>query len=485
MNKAVLLDLLSYLPARVGPALIALLAIPLLTRLMAPAEYGAYLVALTSLSLIGSLCYTWLASVVVRFGAVTERSTLRRAFPRLISGSIVAGSILWVAIAQLLGGPFNNLAYLCAGLLWMAGYTLFEYNVAWLRAEDRPLSYSVTLCSRALGGLLLALPPLLLGWIHGYVVIFAAGLAALLPLIPLHWPWRQRGESGKHTVADPGLSQRALLAYGLPAAISNVAVTGLSMADRFVIQHQLGSPSVAIYGASYDIAERSIFFLNAMMLLSSSVMAVQMFERKGGAQAAAFLSILMRFYLLIALPISAGIAALSAHIVKALLPLEYGVGAAILPIVAASAVLVGIMHRYSLVLSFHKRTDVVMRCSIAALVVDLSGCLFLIPHLGLAGAALASALGYGSWLVLIRIAVARYECPRFPWLSLVRIGLAALAGATIMRVCADRLPLHPLPALSIAFVTGLIGYAAALLLIGEFSAREIRAAEAMVKSKLA
>ena len=60
---------------------------------------------------------------------------------------------------------------------------------------------------------------------------------------------------------------RSILVYGLPVAISGLIISGISQADRFIVGSVLGSTQLGIYGASYDIAEKTIFFFNAMLLL--------------------------------------------------------------------------------------------------------------------------------------------------------------------------------------------------------------------------
>jgi O-antigen/teichoic acid export membrane protein len=270
-----------------------------------------------------------------------------------------------------------------------------------------------------------------------------------------------------------------LLRYGLPAAFSNLCITGLSVADRFVVKAHLGSEALAVYGASYDIAERTIFFLNTMLLLSSSVVSVQLFEQKGEGKAVEYLTHLLRIYLLGAAAIVMIMAALAPQIVALLLPVAYAEGAAILPIVAMSGMLVGIKHSYSIDLSFHKRTDVVMYCSALALVVNIAGCLLFIPRMGLLGGALATAFGYGSWLLMIRLAARRYHVPRFPWLTLVRVGVAALGAAAIMRAIVQ----PTMPSLVGTALLGFAIYACVLLLSGEIALAELKAVSIMVRGK--
>lgn len=482
MNRLILRELIIYLPARVGPALIALISVPVLTRLLPQRDYGDYLLALSSLTLIGALCVSWLVSVIVRFQAVHTVSSLARACRSMLLAALFSAILVWLLAAHLQGEPWSRGPYLWAGAAWVACYALFEYYVAWLRARNLPLAYSVALCWRSAGGLLLALPFLFAGIRNGATLLFAAAGAMALSLLVLP---RIAMRPADNALDRMNLSDDAhwapLLRYGLPAALSNLWITGLSVADRFVIKAYMGPEALAAYGASYDIAERTIFFVNTMLLLSSSVVSVQIFERDGQERAAEYLSHLLRIYLLGAAIVVTVMAVLAPQIVAVLLPSSYAIGATILPLVATAGLLVGIMHRYSIVLSFHRRTDVVMWCSALALLANLVGCLLLVPHIGLVGAALSTAIGYGAWLLFIRVAARPYLVPRFPWRTLMRVVFAAALAAIAMKAVA----LPTLPSLLMSAVLGATIYLVALVVSREIPSRDIRIAYDLVCRRLA
>lgn len=470
MKDRIARDFLAYLPARVLPPIFALLAIPVFTRMLPSHEYGSYLLATATLTLIGSLCAAWLGSIVVRFKPVMDAARLRAMCMPLLQVSVAAAGLAWVVVATVQGEPFRSMRYLMPGLLWILTYGPFEYLVAWLRSQNRATVYSIALCWRALGSLLLPLPVLLLGWGQGEVILWGGAGAMLLAGVILSCCRHAQIPSADTPQAESEAEQRRqLLRYGIPAAATNFALVGLSFADRYIIAGFLGPQAVAVYGASYDIAEKSVFFLNAMLLLSSTVMAVQIFEKDGYAEASRFLSELMRVYLLLVTPIVAIVSALAPQIVGLLLPASYGQGAGIMPVIIVSAVFVGIMHRYSLVLSLHKRTDLLMWTTFAALAVKIGTTFALVPVLGILGAAVSTLLGYGSWLGFVRIVAGRYSAPIFPWKSLVRIllsgGLAALMAIT--------LPSDGLLVLALAAAAALCIYGFVLVATREISFDEL------------
>jgi O-antigen/teichoic acid export membrane protein len=464
----ILREFIAYLPSRVLPALIALLAIPILTRLLDPAQYGRYVMGITSLTLIGSLCFLWIVSVVIRFHSVTSEERLWALCRPLLALSFTVATLVWIIAAQLLGTPYSHFAFLTAGLLWLLGYAALEFLAGWLRAQNRARDYGLVLVWRSIAGLALAVLMLVVVAPVEEAVIVAAALVSLPALIAILWPrWKLIGhaEGGAKVV-----SRRELLAYGLPAALSNFGVVGLSLAPRFVVEHVVGTEAVAVYGAAYDIAERSIFFVNAMMLLSSSVMAIRTYEREGGKAAAGLLGQMLRFYLIVAMSLCVFLVGLAPEIVALLLPPQYESGALILMIVAPSAIFVGIMHRYSLVLSFVRRTDLVMASSLAALAINVSAALVLVPRFGLIGAGGATAMGYASWLLLVRVAARAYIIPSFPWLTLFRLAFACAGTLLVLRLFAA----PDVLSLVLAIGAGSFSLPILLVLSGEVRMSELR-----------
>ena len=96
MSKEVLSDFVKYLPAKVVPALVGILAIPVLTRLLPPEQYGQYLLVMTSLILISSFCISWLVSVTIRFYVVYGVNSLYRVCRPLLIAGIIGGCFLWL-----------------------------------------------------------------------------------------------------------------------------------------------------------------------------------------------------------------------------------------------------------------------------------------------------------------------------------------------------------------------------------------------------
>lgn len=473
MSREVLRDTIIYLPSKVIPGLVGVAAVPILTSLLPPEQYGQYLLAMTTLSLIVAFCISWLVSTIIRFNVICSIETLFQQTRRMLTFSILLACILWLVAAQLLGETFRSQLFIVAGLVWLIAYGGFEYFSGWLRGRNLAKAYSLAMSWRSVVGLLCVVTLLNLGFRDGPIVLLGFAAAMFLGLFFLP-RYALKTDSNQIKLDESKSNLGILLRYGIPVAISNLFTVGLSVVDRFIINIYFGAESVAIYGANYDLGEKTIFFVNSLLLLSSSVIGFRIFERDGGAKAAEFLARIMRLYLLVASPLVVAIAVLSPNIVMVLLPEEYHAGAFVLPIVAVGGLIVGVLHRYSLVLSFNRRTDMIMWCTACALAVNIGACIFLIPRYGILGAAFGTIFAYTSWLVFVRLAASNYLAPRFPWPTLIRVCVAALISAAAMYSIIYQNFTNNLFTFAFSSLFGFISYFVALILLNEITKKEVK-----------
>ena len=72
MIRDFLKDLLKYLPAQIAPAIVGFIAIPIITRLFAPADYGNYVLVIATVSILAAIV-GWLSMSIIRFYPAYER----------------------------------------------------------------------------------------------------------------------------------------------------------------------------------------------------------------------------------------------------------------------------------------------------------------------------------------------------------------------------------------------------------------------------
>ena len=192
----------------------------------------------------------------------------------------------------------------------------------------------------------------------------------------------------------------------------------------------------------------------------------------------------MRLYILSAPLLVFGLVISYKDIVSFLLPDEYFLGSLVLPIVAFSGLFVGIMHRYTQVLTFHMRMDVIFMCSASALFVNILFCYMITPLLGLVGAALSTTIAYATWLLLIRLAVQNYIYPLFPWSTLIRVCCALIIAAFPVLGFFRTEFINRFLTLALSAVIGLFAYCFSLYFLGEINKKEIKSIAFLIFKKI-
>jgi len=434
--------------------------------------------------LISSFFISWIVSIIVRYTVVYGIKPLHKILIKILFFSILVENLVWLLYVNLFINSEDKYIYILVGFFWLITHSSYEYSLAWLRADSRVKEYSLAVLWRILGGLIFILLSIVLEISSGIIVFLAFSIAMAIGL--LLFPTFALNEGDNLTkVHDSRLNQNELLRFGLPAAFINISMVGLSYFDRYIIQSILDSQAVGLYNAIYEIAEKTIFFINSMIILSSSIIGVRVFENGDQKKAAEFLSVVMRFYLIVIVPVFSLLVALSSDIIAALLPNSYHNDSRLLAVVSLGGVIVGIMQRYSLVLTFNRRTDIIMWCTLFALLINISACWALIPKFGLIGAGYATLVAYAFWLIFIRISVNKYNCPRFPWLSFFRVLISGFFIQLTLKIGfrISFLDSHLLNTL-LLIVSSIFVYGLMLLLLGEFKKKELERIKATFKNIL-
>ncbi len=84
-------------------------------------------------------------------------------------------------------------------------------------------------------------------------------------------------------------------------------------------------------------------------------------------------------------------------------------------LVGISAIIIGIMHRYTIILSAMKKTEKIAKATLVALIVNIILSYLFIIKFGLIGGAWATILSTIVWLIMIRIYLTNEKVPLFPW----------------------------------------------------------------------
>jgi O-antigen/teichoic acid export membrane protein len=417
----------AYTAASILSKLIAVALLPLYTRYLSPADYGAAEVMFAAIVS---------ASIVVRLGLI--EALLRFYYKdgedqaRVVS-STFAGLFWFATIGALLALPFAkpisealldrpaaDLARISIGGLWVL--TMFEFMLTLFRLEERARAFFVTTVLNVLVTIGLTVV-LVVGAGEGarglLVGSYASGGAFVLGLIVLQW----RRLSLRF---DRELLRR-LLRFGLPTMPAEASLYLLNFVDRIIIVRSAGLAEAGLYSLAVKFAQGVNVLVRGFQLawppLAYSI-------RDDGEARRAYATVVTLFVAGCAFVVT-GMWLFSRWIVRALAAPEFFGSYKAIGLIATAVTLYALYMVMVVILGRTGRTEFNFPAAIAALVANVVLNLLLVPPLGIVGAGLALVASYLVVVALMYGFTQRLFPVPYQWGRLTRVVLAAavLVGA--------------------------------------------------------
>jgi O-antigen/teichoic acid export membrane protein len=260
-----------------------------------------------------------------------------------------------------------------------------------------------------------------------------------------------------------------MLRYGVPMMLGwEVSGIILSLGDRYVIQGLLGPGPLGTYAAAYNLCQYVEAVLVTPWGLAILPIYLRLWEESGELRTRAFLDRSLRYYVLLAMPVVAGLSAIGSDLLTLLASEKYSAGAAVIPYVAAGLIANGAVALTGAGVFIGKRTWMVARYVVLSAILNLGLNVLLIPARGIEGAALATLASYMALLVWMTRAGSRHLTVVIPWAVAAR---AAAVAATMYALVA---PIHlagRIGTLGAKIGVGLVVYVVLILAL-EKTARE-------------
>lgn len=415
-----------------------IISYPILTRVLGAADYGT--MSLISPLLLGSVAVAKLgitSSGVRFFHDLRKEDRLRELVSTSMSfvlGMAVMTALVQAAISWGLGEAHTidvelaGLLVLTAPLVILRTWT--SMGMSFVRAAEWTRTYNVLdVLGRYLSlGMALLFVLGLRGGVRGFFtgLLVAEGITTLVILWQLRRlvPWRLSAPQRELL--------RQLLLFGLPLVGFELTNILLAFGDRAVVRALVGEEALGHYSAAYNLGDTLQKFLMFPIALSVQPMYMRLWAEEGPEATADFLSKAASFFFLLSIPAVVGVTAVREPLLLLLAGQEYLDGANVLPLSFGGYMLYGGYAVLAAGLFLHKKTA---RTSVAALVAaaaNLGLNLLLVPHMGILGAAVATAIAYTGLLVALCVMSFRLLPFALPWGALLRFSLiSALMYASI------------------------------------------------------
>jgi len=430
MLRALLRDGSVYGLASVLTRGLALLLVPLYTRVLQPAEVGALDLLLLAATLVNLTAALEVSQGLARFYPQARSPRRRQAlastafwFTLACYGLFAAVALLWSRpLAQwLLGVPDRQLP-LALGVLYAAlnGVLLLVQNQ--FRWQLRSLRYAEVSAVLAISTLLLSLLlTAVLGWgLNGALLalVLGAGLGLLDAL------WRLRGTC-RWWWHRPSLRQ--MLRFSAPLVPSGLSVFVAGAIDRLLLQHLLSLDAVGIYGVAFRLATA----VGVLMLGVQGGLTPLIYSQAHDPATPAQLARLFRLVVGLALPALLLLVPLSPLLIAWLAPPSYASAAPVLLLLAPSLLLAS-LYVFAPGLPLAQRTGLILAINALGAGLNTGLNLLLIPRLGIAGAAAATLCGNAVVFALTMAWSQRLYPVPHAWRSLAAALLLSLALAVAL-----------------------------------------------------
>ena len=421
-----------YLLARGLPGVIAFLAIPLFSRLLEPAEYGRYALAVATVSLVNALLFQWLRLSLVRylpayrFNEGRLKSTLLTVTAGLLGLLGLAAAVAW---ALPVAREWQILVLVCWGLL--AAQATFEQCCEYTRAKLQPRRYMGLQLTRAAVaiGLGVAAVKLGAGW-WGPVIGTVVGMG-----LATAWAYRRDWTDARLRIDAQALRQARR--YGVPLSLTIGLAMIIADSDRFLIAWFRGADAAGLYAVAMDFTTQTLTLLMMAVYMAVFPMAVRAWEARDLDAAREQMRVNLAMLLALGVPCVLGIAVLAPNIAACFLGRQFHESAGrLMPIVAVGALLAGLKaYHFDAAFQFADRTMQQVWIVLLAAGLNVGLNLIAIPRWGLVGAGCASAVAY---LVTTALTIAlgrRHVRLPFPAGDCARVLLAGAAMALALYPC--------------------------------------------------
>lgn len=477
--KTFVRDMVTYLPSKLLPALTGFITAPILTRLFLPAEYGNWALATGVSGFLFALACSGFGAGAIRFFPAYKAKSELGVFFAILSGSVgmviaAVGMVSFSALFLLRGHlPAALYPLLLISILVFIVEAMFTVLMQVVRAQERSGLYTVFELLARYGGLGLGLVLVVVFGFRVEGLLWGTFLALALAL-PFLLFLTTRGVSihPQHFRPQDGLQ---MWRYAWPLTLGNIAMWGLRLSDRYIISFFRPASEVGLYSVAYNISDKSIDMLVALLLLSMGPMVMNTWESQGREATEKTLAMITRLFLILCLPAAAGLSLLAFPFVALFTAEAYHEGYRIVGYIAFSSFAWGLSRVAGIGILIKKETRQIAINQIVAALANLCLNLVVVPRFGFVAAGITTLIGYIVLFGLQAYTSRLYLTWQFPFRTLQNVVVAtACMGLVVWGVYAVagyRGDLH-WGYLFLSIVMAALVYFASLLLLGEANEEE-------------
>jgi O-antigen/teichoic acid export membrane protein len=381
---------------------------PIFTRLFSVSDYGAINLILQAVMIFTALSKAGLQNSVQRFELeLTKASPVEKQkfFSTIFLGN-AAIALICAAIFDLgaltlpvsvLSPSARNIALLGSLLIVSRAVRAMYGNM--LQIEGRTISFNVLEVSIK-AATIAAVCLFAFGWqttstafFLGMALVEAGAIFVIAPELA-----RRMGKSLNGF--DFRLLRRFIV-FGFPLMWAELAWVILDSGNRFIIQIFCGTTAVGYFAAAYNIGAYVQEVVLTPLNLSFFPVCMDLWTHHGEQRTKEFLRRTFSYFILFACGIVALTVVMSGDLIVILASPKYLQAHVLLPWLIAGAAACALQVFFKTGLMLQRRPAKVAHATTVAAIFNIALNLIIVPRVGILGAAVATCLSYGLWVVLM------------------------------------------------------------------------------------
>ncbi len=402
----------------------AFAALSLYTHYLSPSEYGVYTLIFTGAVFLHNVIFNWLPAGTLRFWSHKDydqnafTSTLAKSYIRIV---LVLLAITLIIVAYYWQKPEATWALIT--FLLLLALAIYTITQSIFSVKIKPVSYAyLTISYSSLA--------LLAGAFFAYLGYGAAGVLigiTLGLLVPALFSFKQTWLPHKNENYDKALFKR-LWVYGLPLASAALLEEFTKIADRFMIAGMQDKAQAGLYAVGYDLSGNSILMIMSAVSLAAYPVIIKLLDDEGKDAAMDYFHKYVILLLGIAVPSLVGLNLVGPDLVYLLIDERFQDSViTLLPWITSAVFLMGLQAFYfDLAFQLGHHVIAIVKIGIVIGLVNISLNYWLIPTMGINGAAIATLSSFAIGSVLSAIMGRKHFSLPFPFKEFAKIIVASL-----------------------------------------------------------
>jgi len=457
---------------------------PILTRILSVSEYGVLSLVTSTVSILLAFSKLGLNHASVRyyqeFASGGRKESLSHFYNTYLLAIVVSTIIIiatfWSLFETVLAGVFDKRfsdLFIFVGLLTLLR-SLHLILRSFLRAAQRTVVWNVVGIAQRYLAVIFGLFFFL--YFSRTLTDYYIGMTLAESIVLAYLFYDLSREVGIHWKYFSSDLFRAGIRYGI--FMLGVEAVGLltGHADRYLIEYFLGAHDLGVFSVASNLATYAGLLFTVPVQLGLLPVCMSLWVNKGRQATQAFLEQTLRYFCLVAFPVTLAFMATSEDLIVLIASEKYVSSAAVMPYLLMANMFVAAANFFCAPILLHERTEQLLLLYIVVCVENLALNVFMIPRFGILGAAYVSVIVWMSLFVLVGVRSLKYLRIRVPLRSVV----VYLIAACLMYLVVDsiHLPGPRLVSLLLEVGFGMVVYA---VIVGCLD-REVRAhAETFVR----